>query len=96
MVEKLKGKIIRPRYNTTLGISVKHIEHAYWDKYKLTVQYFSTDRSLGMDEKDTLYLTPDQLLEGFEVLYNAPYIKDFKQGKWKLLKKFGKRTDKNI
>lgn len=94
MKHLLEGKIIRPRFNKTLGIHVKHMEYAFLGKYRLTVQYFATDRGLGMQEKDTLYMTAEELIQGFEVLVNAPYIKDFKKGRWKPLKKFAEKADK--
>lgn len=84
----LTGKIVRPRYSTTLGIHIINIRYAFLGKYKLTVKYFSTDRGVGIDTKDTLYMSPEEIIQGFEVLVNAPYIKSFKKARWKPLVKF--------
>lgn len=88
MIQGLKGRIIRPQFNTTLGMLVINAERAYGDQYNLTVRYFTLDGALGegMGEKDSMIIGLDYLRSNFEILTNPNEIKTFKEGKWHLLK----------
>jgi len=82
MIEILKGKIIRPKTSTTLGMYVYNQEHAFLDKYALKVRYFALNPKLGWGDKDVLTITENQLLDQFEALVNSDHIKSFEDAKW--------------
>ena len=86
MVTGLTGRIIRPNYNTTLGIHVRKADRAYLNLYRFEFQYFSLERNIGMSAKDHIIVTIDYLINNFEMLINPGVIKDFSKAEWKPLK----------
>lgn len=85
--ELIKGRILKPKYNNTLGIQVFYCEYAFHGKWEVSVRYFNLDGSGEPTIKHSIYMYTHDILSMFDILENPQDVKsDLSGANWVPLK----------